>query len=158
VLCSSARCQPIAGDPIHVQCASEARAGKLTSTFSLWDLTATRHKPAKTPVSCTGANANAWAFCLDASCVAEKGGMSCTCKLSPASDYTIFASACPSDDKALHVACSQIWSSASGAELMSGYSQLAPYYGNPPKLAYCPPVTPENATTKAKDSHRNDDR
>jgi len=161
-LCSSAKCQAINGDPTHVKCFCEgplnglnigdsscqARTQQLTSTFSLWDLTATPRKPAKTPVSCTGADANKWAFCLDAPSSADRGGVSCACQLSPASDYTIFAPACPADAAGLHHACAQIWSSASQAELTSGYSQLAPSYGNPPKLAYCPPIGSGNAATK----------
>ena len=155
-LCSSAQCQPIAGDPAHVQCSCEgplsglnigdssceAREDHLTSTFSLWDLTASGHKSAKTSISCIGANANKWAFCLDAPCSADKGAVSRKCQLSPASDYIILTSACPTGDNALHTACAKIWSSASQAELMSGYSQLAPFYGRPPKIAYCPAVGP----------------
>ncbi len=153
-LCSSAKCQPIAGDPSHVKCSCEgplnglnigdssceSREDHLTSTFSLWDITATHRKPAKTTISCAGDNANKWAFCLDAPCGADKGAVSCKCQLSAASDYIILTSACPTDGKALHAACAQIWSSASQAELMSGYSQLAPFYGRPPKIAYCPAV------------------
>ena len=163
-LCSSARCQPIDGDPTHVQCSCEgplnglnigdsscqSRTDRLTSTFSLWDITATRHKPAKRPVSSTGANANKWAFCLDAPCSADKGGVSCKCLLNAASDYTIFSSSCPTDDKALHAACAEIWSSASQAELMSGYSQLTPFYGNRPNLAYCPPIQSDSPAVKGK--------
>jgi Tfp pilus assembly protein PilX len=108
----------------------------------LWDLTATRHKPARTSISCTGANANTLAFCLDAPCSANKGAVSCKCQLSPASDYIVLTSSCPTGDKGLHAACAQIWSSASQAELMSGYSPLAPFYGRPPKIAYWPAISP----------------
>ena len=119
-----------------------SREDRLTSTFSLWDLTATRRKPAKTTISCNGENANKWAFCLDARCSADKGGVSCKRQPVPASDYIILTSARPADGKALHAACAQVWSSASQAELMSGYSQLAPFYGAPPKIAYRPAIGP----------------
>ena len=152
VLCSSAQCRRIPGDPTHVTCSCEgplnglnigdsscqSRTEKPTSTFSLYDLMAASNRRAKVPVSCSGANANTWAFCLDAPCIAAKGGVSCTCKVAPASDYTVFAVACPKDKAALEAVCTKIWSSASQAELTSGYSQLTPFYGNPPKLTYCP--------------------
>ena len=163
-LCSSAKCQPIGGDPAHVKCACEgplnglnigdsscqSRTDRLTSTFSLWDITATRRKPAKRSISCTGDNANKWAFCLDAPCGVENGAVACTCRLGPASDYIILTGGCPADDKALRAACAQIWSSASQAELMSGYSQLTPFYGDPPKIAYCPPAASASPASRAK--------
>jgi hypothetical protein len=154
-LCSSAVCQAMAGDQTHVKCACEGplnglnigdlsckeRTERLTSTFSLLDITSTLTKPAKSLISCAGENKNVWAFCRDAPCSADKGRLSCTCQLNPSpSDYVIFASACLADNRALRAACAQIWSSASQAELMSSYSQLAPFYGDPAKLAYCPPI------------------
>jgi hypothetical protein len=161
-LCSSAECKPIDGDPTHVKCACEgplnglniadsscqARTNILTSTFSLWDITATSQKPAKTVMNCTGENANKWAFCLDAPCKQEGSGVSCTCQLNARSDYVIFTSACATNDKALRAACAKTWSSASQPELMSGYSQLAPFYGNPPKLAYCPAIGSPSGAAK----------
>jgi len=150
-LCSSAKCQAIDGDPSNVKCTCEgplqglniansscqARTNQLTSTFSLWDPTATKHKPAKSSLACTGSNARRWAFCLDAPCSVEKGAVSCRCQLKPASDYYTFINVCPLDGTPLRAACAEIWSAASKAELLSGFSQLAPFYGNPPKLAYC---------------------
>ena len=68
----------------------------------------------------------------------EKGIVSCRCQLNPASDYYTFINVCPSDETLLRAACAEIWSGASQAELLSGFSQLTPFYGNPPKLAYCP--------------------
>ena len=151
-LCSSAKCQTIDGDPSHVQCVCvgplqglniadstcQARTDQLTSTFSLWDPTATGHKPAKASLACTGSNAGKWAFCLDAPCSVEDGAVSCRCQLNPPSDYYTFTNACPTDGTALRAACAEIWSAATQAELSSGFSQLAPFYGNPPKLSYCP--------------------
>jgi hypothetical protein len=95
---------------------------------------ATGHKPAKASLACTGSNAGKWAFCLDAPCSVEKGAVSCRCQLNPPSDYYTFTNACPADGTALR----EIWSAASHVELLSGFSQLTPFYGNPPKLAYCP--------------------
>ena len=103
-LCSSAKCQAIDGDPHHVKCTCEgplqglnianstcqARTNALTSTFSLWDPTATNLKPAKSSLACTGKNAGKWAFCLDAPCSVENGTVSCRCQLRPASDYYTF--------------------------------------------------------------------
>ena len=94
-LCSSAVCQAMAGDQTHVKCACEGplnglnigdlsckeRTERLTSTFSLLDITSTRAKPAKSLISCAGENKNVWAFCLDAPCSADKGRLSCTCQL-----------------------------------------------------------------------------
>jgi hypothetical protein len=151
-LCSSAKCQTIDGDPSHVQCVCvgplqglniadstcQARTDQLTSTFSLWDPTATDHKPAKASLACTGSNAGKWAFCLDAPCSVEDGAVSCRCQLNPPSDYYTITDACPTDGTALRTACAEIWSAATQAELSSGFSQLAPFYGNPPKLSYCP--------------------
>jgi len=151
-LCSSARCTGIDGDPGHVLCRCEgplqglnignsscqARTGRLTSTFSLWDATAAGHKPAKSSLACTGGNAGKWAFCLDAPCELDRGTLSCRCELKPASDYYTFTNACPTDADALRSACAETWSAASQAELNSGFSQLTPFYGNPPKLTYCP--------------------
>lgn len=151
-LCSSAQCHPTAGDPGHVTCscegpwrglniansACEAREDHLTSTFSLRDPAGSAHQAPKKSLACVGENAGKWAFCLDAPCTAGAGGVSCKCELSAASDYYTFTSACPTDGKALRAACSLIWSAASKAELLSGYSQLAPFYGHPPELAYCP--------------------
>ena len=143
-LCSSAKCQAIDGDPGHVKCTCEgplqglniansscpARTDQLTSTFSLWDPTATANKPAKSSLACTGSNAGKWAFCLDAPCSVEKGAVSCRCLLNPASDYYTFIDVCPSDAPSLRAACAEIWSAASQAELLSGFSQLTPFYGN----------------------------
>jgi hypothetical protein len=150
-LCSSAQCQPIPGDPKHVTCSCEGplrglnianssgavREYQLTSTFSLRDPAGAPDQAPKSSMACTGENAGKWAFCLDAPCTAGSGGVSCTCELSAASDYYTFTSACPTDGKALHAACALTWSAASKAELLSGYSQLAPFYGYPPELAYC---------------------
>jgi hypothetical protein len=151
-LCSSARCQTVSGDPAHVICSCEgplqglnignsscqSRTDRLTSTFSLRDPTPTGGKPAKPSLACTGANAGKWAFCLDAPCSVDKGTVSCRCSLKPASDYYTFTSVCPTDAPALRATCAEIWSAASQAELQSGFSQLTPFYGNPPKLTYCP--------------------
>ena len=151
-LCSSAKCQTIDGDPSHVKCvcegplqglniansSCETRTDQMTSTFSLWDFTAIGHKPAKSSLACTGSNAGKWAFCLDAPCRVEKGAVSCLCQLKAPSDYYTFTNACPVGETALRAACAEVWSAASQAELLSGFSQLAPFYGNPPKLAYCP--------------------
>lgn len=151
-LCSSAQCQPVAGDPTRVDCACEgpfnglnignsscaARIQGLTSTFSLVDPTATKTKSAKPSLACTGDNANRWAFCLDAPCSVVDGKASCQCTLNPVSDYYTFTNACPTDGAALKQACGQIWSAASQTELVSGFSQLSPFYGNPPVIAYCP--------------------
>src|SRR5271163_2670952 len=81
------------------------------------------------------------AFCLDAPCSVEKGTVSCQCQLNPASDYYTFINVCPVDGTSLRAACAEIWSAASQAELLSGFWQLTPFYGNPPKLAYCPANT-----------------
>jgi hypothetical protein len=154
-LCSSAKCQAIDDDPSHVKCTCEGplqglniansscqeRTDQLTSTFSLWDPTATGHKPAKSSLACTGSNAGKWAFCLDAPCNVEKGTVSCRCQLNPASEYYTFINVCPVDGRSLRAACAEIWSAASQTELLSGFSQLTPFYGNPPKLAYCPANT-----------------
>lgn len=150
-LCSSAQCTPIADDKEHVSCACEVppeglnigdstcqqRAQTLTSTFSLWDLTATKDKKAKHAMACTGDHAGAWAFCLDAPCVEKDGRATCTCKLMPKSDYYTFIRDCPSFDTTLAETCSKIWSGALQAELLSGYSQLWSFYADIPKLQYC---------------------
>lgn len=152
-LCSSAQCTVIAGDKEHVSCACELppeglnigdstcqqRAQKLTSTFSLWDLTATKDKKAKRSIACTGEHAGAWAFCLDAPCTEESDGKAtCTCKLMPKSDYYTFIRDCPPSGSALADTCGKIWSGALQAELLSGYSQLWSFYADIPKLEYCP--------------------
>jgi len=161
-LCSSAKCQAIDGDPHHVKCTCEgplqglnianstcqARTNALTSTFSLWDPTATNRKPAKSSLACTGKNAGKWAFCLDAPCSVENGTVSCRCQLKPASDYYTFIDVCPSGGTSLRAACAEIWSAASKAELLSGFSQLTPFYGNPPKLTYCPANTAGSPAAK----------
>ncbi len=150
-LCSSAQCQPIAGDKTNVKCDCElppeglniansscqSRARNLTSTFSLWDLTATRTKKAKRSLACTGDNAGAWAFCLDAPCTESGGRATCTCKLMPKSAYYTFTASCPSSDGAQREACGKIWSGANKAELLSGYSQLWSFYADIPDLLYC---------------------
>jgi len=151
-LCSSAQCTPVANDKEHVSCACEVppeglnigdstcqqRAQKLTSTFSLWDLTATKDKKAKRAMACTGDHAGPWAFCLDAPCTEKDGKATCTCKLMPKSDYYTFIRDCPSSNSALADTCGKIWSGALQAELLSGYSQLWSFYANIPKLEYCP--------------------
>ncbi len=151
-LCSSAQCKPIGTDKQNVQCDCEmppeglnignstclSRARNLTSTFSLWDLTATKDKKAKPSLACTGDKAGAWAFCLDAPCTVANGRATCTCKLMPRSDYYTFISSCPSSDAEHRAACGKIWSGANKAELMSGYSQLWSYYADFPDLVYCP--------------------
>ena len=151
-LCSSAQCAPIENDVTHVSCACELppdglnignsscqdRARALTSTFSLWDLTETETKAAKHSLACTGENANAWAFCLDATCSVEDGKATCRCALKPASDFYTFTPACPSSDAARAEACGKTWSGALLPELLSGYSQLWSFYDDIPKLKYCP--------------------
>ncbi len=154
-LCSSALCQPIAGEPKQVKCACEGplnglnigntscavRTSRPTSTFSLWDLTATGTKPAKKSLTCSGENAGKWAFCLDAHCAVENGEVSCKCTLQQKpSSFIAFVDECPADGAALHRICGQIWSSATPKELKSGYSQLTPFYGEPPEIALCPAV------------------
>lgn len=156
-LCSSAKCQPIDGDPGHVTCACEGPLNGLNignssclertqapiSTFSLWDLTATAGKHAKKSLTCAGENAGRWAFCLDGPCKTENGKVSCTCRLQPAAAFVAFVDECPADRAALHAACSQIWSSATTGQLGSGYSQLAAFYGRPPQIARCPAIEPK---------------
>jgi hypothetical protein len=141
-LCSSAKRQAIDGDPSHVKCTCEgplqglniansscqSRTDRLTSTFSLRDPTAVGHKPAKSSLACTG----------DAPCSVANSTVYCQCRLNPVSDYYKFINVCPSDATSLRATCAEIWSAASQAELLSGFSQLTPFYGNPPKLAYCP--------------------
>jgi len=153
-LCSSAQCQPIGGDPSKVSCTCEgplrgqniansacaARENSLTSTFSLWDPTKTPTKPAKQVLGCIGANANQWAFCLDAPCSVVNGKTICQCALKPASDAYTFIDACPADAGSLKEACGNIWSAASKAELESGYSQLKATSSAAPVMAYCPAV------------------
>ncbi len=150
-LCSSAQCSQIDNDKEHVRCDCELppeglnigdstcqeRAQNLTSTFSLWDFTKTKDKKAKFSLACTGGNANAWAFCLDAPCTTKDGKTTCTCKLKPSSDYYTFTPDCPSSEATLTEACGKIWSGALLAELLSGYSQLWSFYADIPKLNYC---------------------
>jgi hypothetical protein len=117
----------------------QSRAAKLTSTFSLWDLTATTSKPAKHSLGCTGDEGGEWAFCLDAPCdVGTDGSVTCHCKLNAASDYYTFSDICPADAKQRHTLCGKLWSGALQAELLSGYSQLWSFYADIPKLEYCP--------------------
>ena len=152
-LCSSAKCQAIDGDPGHVKCTCEgplqglniansscpARTDQLTSlTFSLWDPTATAHKPAKSSLAITPAAMRVSGRSALMHLAAWRGAVSCRCLLNPASDYYTFIDVCPSDAPSLRAACAEIWSAASQAELLSGFSQLTPFYGNPPNLAYCP--------------------
>lgn len=151
-LCSSAACSKDESDPTKVSCICEGplqglnvgdstcqqRAAQLTSTFSLWDLTATATKPAKSSLGCTGANAGEWAFCLDAPCTVTDGVVSCTCSLSTASDYYTFTDSCPTDAAAQTAQCGKLWSAALQAELLSGYSQLWSFYADIPELVYCP--------------------
>ena len=151
-LCSSAQCTPVANDKEHVSCACEVppeslnigdstcqqRAQRLTSTFSLWDLTATKDKKAKHALACAGDQAGAWAFCLDAPCTEKDGKATCTCKLMPKSDYYTLISDCPSSDSVLAETCGKVWSGALQAELLSGYSQLWSFYADIPRLKYCP--------------------
>lgn len=151
-LCSSAQCHAIDGDPTRVTCDCEgpfrgqnvanttckSREKSLMSTFSMWDFTATATKTAKQSMFCGGANAGAWAFCLDAPCKVENGKTSCTCQLKPASDYYTFTETCPGSAADQKAACSKIWSAANKAEQDSGYAQLAAKTTNPSKIAYCP--------------------
>jgi len=151
-LCSSAPCQPIENDDSHVLCDCEVppeglnigestcleRAQGLTSTFSLWDLTATESKPAKRSLACTGEQAGAWAFCLDAPCTARDGRADCTCQIKAPSDYFTLTGECPSSDGERAEICAKTWSAALQAELLSGYSQLWSFYAEIPALEYCP--------------------
>lgn len=116
----------------------QQRAAKLTSTFSLWDLTATTSRPAKHSLGCTGTDAGAWAFCLDAPCEIVDGQVKCHCALSAASEYYTFTGQCPADAKERHAECGKLWSGALQAELLSGYSQLWSFYADIPRLEYCP--------------------
>lgn len=150
-LCSSALCKPISGNSAEVSCACEgplnglnianssckARTDSLTSTFSLHDPSTNGGKAAKSALTCAGNNANVWAFCLDAPCTIENGAPTCRCMLQAKSDFYTFADTCPANVSALRAACGQIWSGASRPELESGFSQLVPFFGYPPKLEYC---------------------
>jgi hypothetical protein len=150
-LCSSALCKPIPGSSSEVDCACEvplnglnianssckARTDMLKSTFSLHDPSTAGGKAAKSALTCDGDNANVWAFCLDAPCTFENGVPTCRCVLQAKSTYYTFVDTCPSNVSALRAACGQIWSGASRAELESGFSQLAPFFGYPPNLKYC---------------------
>jgi hypothetical protein len=152
-LCSSAACTKSSKHPGNADCRCEgplqglnvgdstcqSRAAKLTSTFSLWDLTATPSKPAKHSLGCTGDEGGEWAFCLDAPCeVGADGTVTCHCKVSAASEYYTFSDTCPADAREQHAICGKLWSGALQAELLSGYSQLWSFYADIPKLEYCP--------------------
>jgi len=151
-LCSSAACEKDPDDPSKSQCRCEgplqglnvgdstclARAAQLTSTFPLWDLTATPTKPAKRSLGCTGKDAGEWAFCLDAPCEVAEGVVTCRCSVTAASDYYTFTDRFPADPAEQSKLCGGLWSAALQAELMSGYSQLWLFYADIPKLEYCP--------------------
>lgn len=151
-LCSSARCDEMAGDPSHVACHCEgplkgrniansacaAREKALTSTFSLYDPTGGPDRKATSVLSCTGAKARSWAFCLDAPCTETGGKVTCRCELKPATDFYAFTATCPSGDAALAAACGLIWSAASREELESGVAQLSAGLSGAPRLSYCP--------------------
>jgi len=152
-LCSSAECHPIENEPESVRCDCEvppeglnvgnsscqSRAASLTSTFSLWDLTATETKAAKRSLACTGELGGPWAFCLDARCTeTDAGGAECTCDLRPASDYYTFTDRCPETEAERRESCGKIWSAALQTELLSGYTQLWSFYADIPELEYCP--------------------
>jgi hypothetical protein len=124
----------------------ESRGQKLTSTFSLWDITKTPTKPAKRSLACEGANANAWAFCLDSPCEnTESGAARCSCTLAKASEFYTLGGGC---DVAQRKAPTtppgrtrpyKYWSGASLTEFLSGYGQLWVFYEQIPKLNFCQP-------------------
>jgi len=150
-LCSSAECQPIENEDSAVLCDCElppeglnvgnstcqSRAEKLTSTFSLWDLTATVDKPAKRALLCEGEPARAWAFCLDSPCTRKGDGARCTCPLAEPSAYYVFVEECPASEEERAKMCSTTVSAAMLTQLLSGYSQLWPFYADIPRLEYC---------------------
>lgn len=147
-LCSSALCQPDEDGDGMVNCACEGpleglnlgaksscqqRGNELISTFSLWDLTATRSKPAKSVLVCEGEHQNAWAFCLDSPCRIVDGEVICSCTLAEKSDYYTFAGNCETEQ-----ACQKLWSAAALPDLLGGYSALWEFEADIPKLQYCP--------------------
>ena len=159
-LCSSAPCTDDPNSPGGAICdceippeglnvgnsSCESRGQQLTSTFSLWDITKTAAKPAKRSLGCEGANATAWAFCLDSTCKrTASGGAQCSCKLAPASSFYTLGGGC---DEAQCTAPTtppgqkqpyKYWSGATLTEFLSGYDQLWVFHEKIPKLNFCQP-------------------
>ena len=149
-LCSSALCTPsgknadgedvaacVCEPPLEGlnigESSCQQRASALTSTFSLWDLTQTATKPAKSVLVCEGDNANAWTYCLDAPCEVIDGKTICTCPIVASSDYYTFGGNCDTEN-----ACDKLWSAATLPALLGGYGELWPFEADIPKLQYCP--------------------